>query len=30
MAVEERRLYNDLRSIIDEWKNKILHLEDEE
>jgi hypothetical protein len=30
MAVEERRLYNDLRSIIDEWKNKILNLEDEE
>lgn len=30
MAVEERRLYNDLRLIIDEWKNKILNLEDEE
>jgi hypothetical protein len=27
MAVEERSLYNDLNSIINEWKNKILNLE---
>jgi hypothetical protein len=30
MAVEERILYNDLKTIIDEWKNKILKLEDKE
>jgi DNA replication initiation complex subunit (GINS family) len=30
MAVDERRLYNDLSPIINEWKNKILNLEDEE
>lgn len=30
MAVEERRLCNDLRLTINEWKNKILNPEDEE
>ncbi|WP_455277886.1 hypothetical protein [[Eubacterium] cellulosolvens] len=30
MAVEERSLYNDLSSTINEWKNKILNLEVEE
>ena len=30
MTVEERRLYKDLSSMINEWKNKILKIEDKE
>ncbi len=30
MAIEERALYKELSTIIDEWKNKILKLEDKE